>query len=197
MKILLTSRLLHQIIENDELWSSWRCVLDVFRGGESLLWTYIYLNLFELFTLLPSLLSFIGYNLVYSITHFLCEGQDLIIKDSIMWYETRDVRCIMLHLNWTTKVCYPGVWLVVSDHMTWTLASGWLRVITWPGHRPLIGWEWSHDLDTGLWFGVNPVSKRSLPCLRALAGLTNTQGDETNLLTSESDGNKCQERCKM
>ena len=47
MKILLTSRLLHQIIENDELWSSWRCMLDVFRGGEFLLWTYIYLNLFN------------------------------------------------------------------------------------------------------------------------------------------------------
>ena len=44
----------------------------------------LYLNLFELFTLLPSLLSLIGYNLVYSITQFFCEGQDLIIKDSIM-----------------------------------------------------------------------------------------------------------------
>ena len=27
----------------------------------------------------------------------------------------------------------------------------WETQITWPGHLPLIGWEWSHDLDTCPW----------------------------------------------
>ena len=51
------------------------------------------------------------------------------------------------------------LWLVESDHMTWILASYWSRVSTWPRYRPLfdlsvqwplIGPEWSQDLDTGL-----------------------------------------------
>ena len=29
-----------------------------------------------------------------------------------------------------------------EDHVTWILASDWLRVITWPWYWPLIGWEW-------------------------------------------------------
>ena len=44
-----------------------------------------------------------------------------------------------------------GLGLVKSDHMTWILASDWLRVITWAGYWPLIGQEWSHELDTSLW----------------------------------------------
>ena len=32
-----------------------------------------------------------------------------------------------------------GVWLIMIDHVTWTLASDWLRVITWPEYWPLIG----------------------------------------------------------
>ena len=31
------------------------------------------------------------------------------------------------------------------------LPSHWLKVITWHGYWPLIGWKLSHDLDTGLW----------------------------------------------
>ena len=34
-----------------------------------------------------------------------------------------------------------GVWLIMIDHVTWTLASDWLRVITWPEYWPLIGQE--------------------------------------------------------
>ena len=40
------------------------------------------------------------------------------------------------------------------DHMTWILASDWLRGITWPKYWSLIGWEGSHDQDTGLWLAV-------------------------------------------
>ena len=43
----------------------------------------------------------------------------------------------------------PGFLLVKSDHVTWTLASYWLRVITWPGYWPPIGWDWLGDLETG------------------------------------------------
>ena len=39
-----------------------------------------------------------------------------------------------------------SLWLAESDHVTWILASHWLRVITWPMYWPLIGWVWSPDL---------------------------------------------------
>ena len=43
-------------------------------------------------------------------------------------------------------------WFYFERALVWgqILLFHWLRVITWPGYRPLIGWEWSHDLDTGL-----------------------------------------------
>ena len=46
---------------------------------------------------------------------------------------------------------WDTLWLAESDHMTCVLVSDWLGVITWPGYWPLIGWEWSRDLDTDLW----------------------------------------------
>ena len=42
-------------------------------------------------------------------------------------------------------------WWVITDHVTWTLASDWSRQITWPEHWPLIGPDRSRDLNTGLW----------------------------------------------
>ena len=33
------------------------------------------------------------------------------------------------------------LWLVMSDHMTWVLASDWSRVIRWPVYWPLVGRE--------------------------------------------------------
>ena len=71
--------------------------------------------------------------------------------------------------------CIPYLNLNISNHPEWPLLrhfwwgdnqgwfnsicrlrgncyiSDWLRVITWPGTWPLIGWQWSRDLDTGLW----------------------------------------------
>ena len=33
-------------------------------------------------------------------------------------------------------------------------------MVTWPGYWSLIGWEWSHDLDTGLWLGsITPLQR--------------------------------------
>ena len=61
---------------------------------------------------------------------------------------------VNVHINSLYVLKSPalvGLWLTESDHVTWILASDWLRVITWTGYWPLIGWEWSRDLDTGLW----------------------------------------------
>ena len=49
------------------------------------------------------------------------------------------------------------LWLVKSDHVTWTLASDWFIVIHSDyltlilAYLPLIGWEWLCNLYTGLW----------------------------------------------
>ena len=56
----------------------------------------------------------------------------------------------------------PSLWLAERHHVTWVLASDWLRVITWPGDCPLIGWEWSRDLETVLWLVTPPVVSLSV-----------------------------------
>ena len=58
-----------------------------------------------------------------------------------MWACDRDLRLKLLHTWQRQGTC---------EHVTCLLASDWLRVITWTGSWPLIGWVWSRDLDTGL-----------------------------------------------
>ena len=59
----------------------------------------------------------------------------------------------LIGLDWSHDLD-TGLWLAERGHMTWILASDWLRGITWPRYGSLIGWEGSHDQDTGLWLAV-------------------------------------------
>ena len=69
-------------------------------------------------------------------------GADILIT----WPEHRPL------IGWgRSRDLNTSLWLVEADHVTWTLASDWLRQITWHEHGPLIGRDRSRDMNTSLW----------------------------------------------
>ena len=64
---------------------------------------------------------------------------------------------------WALRKGLTNTWEIVVYMMLLAVRrsdGGW--VITWPGYWPLIGWEWSHDQDTGLWLAESDHITRML-----------------------------------
>ena len=77
--------------------------------------------------------------------------------------------------EWTRDLD-TGLWLAESDHVTWILASDWLRVFTWmllwvwgsgqvklnrKVHALAFNWSklWSSDLEPGLWLVIGQANR--------------------------------------
>ena len=91
---------------------------------------------------------------------------DYVLRIAIILQWVRKM-CLAFWESWQKSAIKAGLLILSCVPQTLTLASDWWRLITWPGHWPLIGQDSRRDKDTGLSLVTNFVLR--VPDIRPTA----------------------------